>query len=183
MPPSLFSQPNITTFRAASMAFAPSLTSKTTIKNTIANASTGSHLWDILVVSLKYWATTADNFSAAARPIINASKENTATTKPFRHPLIMAKTRRHMEMMSINTSPDFDDMALTYDAIACSNHAIGYLPASKSFTLAEIAFPSARPASFLVATPITFPMSAGLEAPVSEIICRNSFSSSSSLNC
>ena len=41
---------------------------------------------------------------------------------------------------------------------------------NNSFTLAEIARPSANPASFLEATPITFPMSLPLVAPTSAII-------------
>ena len=46
---------------------------------------------------------------------------------------------------------------------------MGIYPKS-SFTLAEIARPSASPANFLEATPITLPMSFPLVAPVSAII-------------
>jgi hypothetical protein len=42
--------------------------------------------------------------------------------------------------------------------------AVSYLDNS-SFTIVEMALPSALPDSCLEATPITFPISAGLEAP------------------
>ena len=45
-----------------------------------------------------------------------------------------------------------------------------YYLASNFLTISEIAFPSALPANCLVATPITFPMSAGEEAPVEAMI-------------
>ena len=52
-----------------------------------------------------------------------------------------------------------------------------------SFTLAEIARPSASPANFLEATPITLPMSFPLVAPVSAIISFSAASSSSAVIC
>ena len=45
---------------------------------------------------------------------------------------------------------------------------------NNSFTAEEMVFPSALPASFFVAIPITFPMSAGVTAPTSAIILVNS---------
>lgn len=54
---------------------------------------------------------------------------------------------------------------------------------SNSFTLADMARPSAWPASFLVATPITLPMSLGPLAPVSAMMAFRAASSSSALIC
>ena len=51
------------------------------------------------------------------------------------------------------------------------------------FTIAEIAFPSALPASCLVATPITLPISWGVVAPTSAIMPFTASVSSSSLIC
>ena len=57
------------------------------------------------------------------------------------------------------------------------------LYARSFFTAAEMARPSARPASFLVAMPITLPMSCGLVAPTSAMIFVSSASSSASVSC
>ena len=59
------------------------------------------------------------------------------------------------------------------------------LPAycNNSFTFAEIARPSASPANFLEATPITLPISFPLVAPVSAMISFNATSSSSAVIC
>ena len=54
---------------------------------------------------------------------------------------------------------------------------------NNSFTLAEMARPSAKPASFLVAVPITLPMSLGPVAPTSAMISFRAASSSSALIC
>lgn len=57
-----------------------------------------------------------------------------------------------------------------------------YVPwpyANNSFTLAEMALPSARPASFLEARPITLPISLALVAPTSAMMARSSASNSS----
>ena len=54
--------------------------------------------------------------------------------------------------------------------------------ARSCFTLSEMAFPSAFPASRLLATPITLPMSLGLAAPVSAMMSRRAASSSASLS-
>ena len=52
-----------------------------------------------------------------------------------------------------------------------------------SFTFAEIARPSASPANFLEATPITLPISLPLVAPTSAMISFNAASSSSADIC
>lgn len=52
-----------------------------------------------------------------------------------------------------------------------------------SLTLAEMARPSASPASFLVAVPITLPMSLGPSAPTSAMMAFSAASSSSALIC
>ncbi len=59
------------------------------------------------------------------------------------------------------------------------------LPAycNNSFTFAEIARPSARPASSLLATPITLPMSFPLVAPTRAMISFSLASSSSAESC
>lgn len=59
------------------------------------------------------------------------------------------------------------------------------LPAycNNSFTFAEMARPSARPASSLLATPITLPMSFPLVAPTRAMISFSFASSSSAESC
>src|SRR5690606_6203218 len=54
---------------------------------------------------------------------------------------------------------------------------------NRALTLWEISLPSAFPANFLVATPITFPISLVPLAPTSFIICFRADSSSPSLSC
>ena len=54
---------------------------------------------------------------------------------------------------------------------------------NNSFTLAEMARPSANPANFLVAVPITLPMSFGPVAPTSAMMAFKATSSSSALIC
>jgi hypothetical protein len=108
-------------------------------------------------------ATTLDSFKAAAKPTIKPINEKSPTTNPLLKPLNTA--------IITNTN-----------AIISKNIGAPYYFASNSFTAAEIALPSARPASFLVAAPITLPISAGEEAPVSAIICCSSAFSSSPLN-
>ena len=61
--------------------------------------------------------------------------------------------------------------------LRCERYCNNFLTAS------EIARPSACPASCLVATPITFPISAGEAAPTCAIIAFRTVSSSSPLNC
>ena len=106
-------------------------------------------------------ATTADNFNAAASPIINAKKEKIPKISPFAIPLKIAKSRMIKKTTSIDKAPDLISKLGGY---------IVYFPAKISFTIAAIVFPSAFPASCLFAIPITLPISAGDEAPVSFII-------------
>lgn len=54
---------------------------------------------------------------------------------------------------------------------------------NNSFTIAEIILPSALPANCLEATPMTFPISAGDEAPTDRIILPISVFISSSVIC
>lgn len=62
----------------------PQFTSITTTKNTSAKDRMGSHLPGTETDFCRCNATTADNFNAAANPIINAIMENNATTSPLR---------------------------------------------------------------------------------------------------
>jgi hypothetical protein len=79
------------------------LTKRTIIKKTMTKERMGSHLEDTCTpLSLKCIATTADNLTAAARPVIKASKEKTARINPRRKPFINAARRNIMNRVSIN---------------------------------------------------------------------------------
>src|SRR5580704_15636059 len=54
---------------------------------------------------------------------------------------------------------------------------------NSSFAMALMVFPSACPASCFVATPMTFPISAGEEAPVSEMILERTAFNACSSSC
>jgi len=86
--------------------FSNHLTKKTTIKKTTTKERMGSHLEDTCTpLFFKCIATTADNLMAAANPIINASKEKTATINPRRNPFIIAPRRKIKNRIS--TIKDF----------------------------------------------------------------------------
>ena len=65
----------------------------------------------------------------------------------------------------------------------CEGCFLSFFYPKSSFTLAEMARPSASPASFLVAVPITLPISFGPSAPTSAMIAFKAASSSSALIC
>ena len=65
------------------------------------------------------------------------------------------------------------------DRDTLNNLVLDYLP-NNSFTFSEIALPSALPANWRVATPITLPMSCGPAAPTSAMIAAMIVSSSAS---
>ena len=69
---------------------------KTKIKD-----KSGSHLVDANTLFFKYTATKTDNFNAAAKPIISASKENMPTIKPLLKPLNMASSMSKTKAISI----------------------------------------------------------------------------------
>ena len=77
------SQPSNTTWNAFSINLPPSLINITTRKKTSMNARKGNHLAETFTLSFKYVAATADNFNAAASPMINAMMEKSAMMKPF----------------------------------------------------------------------------------------------------
>ena len=76
--------------------------------------------------------------------IKKATIDSNPINSPFRYPLKVPMANNTRIMMST---------------------VLNYIYASNAFTFWEINFPSALPASCLVATPITLPMSLGPSAP------------------
>jgi len=101
MPPILSSQPNIAKASVFFKILAPRPTNKTTKMNTSRNEIMGTHFVADITFLLKYEATTADNFKAAASPIINAKSEKMPTTKPLLIPLNIARIITNAKAISI----------------------------------------------------------------------------------
>lgn len=91
MPPSLSSQPSMAIRIIFLISLAPILINKTTATKTIINEISGNHFVEVDTLFFKYPATMAENFNAAARPIIKAIKENIPRINPLLKPLNMAK--------------------------------------------------------------------------------------------
>lgn len=102
-PPNLLIHPIKTRSNPTSIREAHHLTNKVTATITIIKDNAGSQRIPTLVLCCSHNATVADNFIAAARPMIMAIKENTANTRPFCKPLTIASTISIAKMMSIIT--------------------------------------------------------------------------------
>lgn len=83
IPPNLLSQPIIASCTVFSTILAPNLTTIITPMITIEKERKGIQYAGKLVAELSQLATTDENFIAAAKPIMMAAKEKTATIKPF----------------------------------------------------------------------------------------------------
>ena len=87
MPPNLSTHPNITMLTAFFKIRAPILTKNTTKIKTKTKDTTGNHLVEMPALNSKRWATIAESFSAAARPMRNPINEKMPTINPLLYPL------------------------------------------------------------------------------------------------